>query len=89
MGKGFALWRGFAREGGSAPQAIPAQRGYAGEARIGGCAAAPAARTGTLCPWRRRGAVKPAANRIISRTSQGDIPGRDRVKGAVLEPLSR
>ncbi len=31
------------------------------EARAGGAAAAPAARTGTLCPWRRRGAVRPTA----------------------------
>lgn len=59
MGKGFILWRGFAEGGRIAPQAIPALRGYAGEARAGGSAAAPAARTGTLCPWRRRGAAKP------------------------------
>lgn len=60
MGKGFILWRGFAG-GEDRAAGDPRFAGIRGEARAGGSAAAPAARTGTLCPWRRRGVVKPTA----------------------------
>lgn len=80
MGKGFILWRGFA-EGEDRAAGDPREAGIRGRS--------PHRRLRRRACGAYRHPLPMAANRIISRTSQGDIPGRDRVKGAVLEPLSR
>lgn len=67
---------GLCRGGRIAPQAIPALRGYAGKARACGAYRYP------LPMAAERSGEAYGANRIISRTSQGDIPGRGSVKGA-------
>ena len=70
MGKGFILWRGFAEGGGFAPQARRRSRRACGAYRY------------PLPMAAERSGEAYGANRIISRTSQGDIPGRGSVKGA-------
>lgn len=62
---------GLCRGGRIAPQAIPASRGYAGEARAGGSAAAPAARTGTLCKRRQSALQKVIAKSAVPCYDKG------------------
>ena len=82
MGKGVILWRGFA-EGEDRAAGDPREAGIRGRSprrrlRRRACGAY---RYPLPMAAERRGEAY-GANRIISRTFQGDIPGRGSVKGA-------
>lgn len=83
MGKGFILWRGFAEGGEDRAAGDPRFAGIRGRSprrrlRRRACGA----HRYPLPMAAERSGEAYGANRIISRTSQGDIPGRGSVKGA-------